>query len=214
MQRDGSRRRAGGPSLPIGAVRLASRLNRFCASSCASWQQAAPRSPDAGAVGAGARRLQHRVRIDRRPAAGHFPEAGPRLNEEAAALRIAVAPAGGEASYRLRGYLAAHPEGSTTSIAWAWDVYDAELHRAFRLSGEERAGANGGRTVGRRPMSAAASDRPYRDGAACRICGGWARPVAPAPPAAERSGPAVASRDTVAAPDPVPAPHRRSALVD
>jgi len=63
------------------------------------------------------------------------------LNEEAAALRIAVVPANGEAAYRLRGYLANRAQGGTVSIAWAWDVYDAELHRAFRLSGEERASA-------------------------------------------------------------------------
>ena len=73
------------------------------------------------------------------------------LKEEAAALRIAVAPAGSEAGYRMRGYLAAHAQGSTTSIAWAWDVYDAELHRAFRLSGEERAGSAAGRDAGRNP---------------------------------------------------------------
>jgi hypothetical protein len=63
------------------------------------------------------------------------------LNEEATAHRIAVLPAGGAASYRIRGYLAAHSNGAATSIAWAWDVYDAGLHRAFRLGGEEGAGA-------------------------------------------------------------------------
>jgi hypothetical protein len=34
------------------------------------------------------------------------------IDEEAAALRIAVVPTGGEASYRLRGYLAAHAQGA------------------------------------------------------------------------------------------------------
>jgi hypothetical protein len=66
------------------------------------------------------------------------------LGESAPAYRIKVVPAGGEATYRIRGYLAAHPKGAGASIAWAWDVYDADLHRAFRLSGEETAGARPG----------------------------------------------------------------------
>ena len=65
------------------------------------------------------------------------------LNQEAALRQIAVVPAGGGASYRIRGYLAAHAEHGTTSIAWAWDVYDTDLQRAFRLDGEERAGTTG-----------------------------------------------------------------------
>jgi hypothetical protein len=65
------------------------------------------------------------------------------LNDEAATRQIAVAPRGGAAPYRLRGYLAAHAEGGTTAIAWAWDIYDSAEHRAFRIQGEERAGAGG-----------------------------------------------------------------------
>ena len=61
------------------------------------------------------------------------------LDGEAAAHRIKVVPAGSEAAYRIRGYLAAHSSGAAGSIAWAWDVYDADLHRAFRLGGEETA---------------------------------------------------------------------------
>jgi len=57
------------------------------------------------------------------------------LNEETSARQIVVVPAGGQAQYRIRGYLAAQP----TSIAWAWDVYDATQQRAFRLRGEEQA---------------------------------------------------------------------------
>jgi hypothetical protein len=45
-----------------------------------------------------------------------------------------------QANYRLRGYLAAHAEDGITSIAWAWDVYNADQRRAFRLVGEEKAG--------------------------------------------------------------------------
>jgi hypothetical protein len=124
------------------------------------------------------------------------------LNEEAAALRIAVMPAGSAAAYRLRGYLAAHAQGSTTSIAWAWDVYDAELHRAFRLSGEERAAAAG--ATGKTPEGknwAAADEALLRRVARTgmeQLAGFVASPpaqAAPAPSAPERSGAAVASRD-------------------
>jgi hypothetical protein len=60
------------------------------------------------------------------------------LKDEAAARQIAVLPSP-EASYRLRGYLAAHGGDAATSISWVLDVYDADQRRAFRLSGEERA---------------------------------------------------------------------------
>jgi hypothetical protein len=142
------------------------------------------------------------------------------LDEEASALRIAVVPAGGKAAYRMRGYLAKHAEGPTTTIAWAWDVYDAELHRAFRLSGEERAGATAGRTPDGRSW-AAADDALLRRIARAgmeQLAGFLASapvPAAPAPPAPEGSGSVVASRDgPAAAPEPValPLPHRRPAL--
>jgi hypothetical protein len=61
------------------------------------------------------------------------------LDQEAAARRLVVVTRGGQALYHIRGYLAAHTEGGTTSLAWALDVYDAERKRAFRLRGEERA---------------------------------------------------------------------------
>jgi hypothetical protein len=59
------------------------------------------------------------------------------LNEEAAARQIAVLPRGSAAPYRIRGYLAANPEGQPPAIAWAWDVYDGDQRRAFRLTGAE-----------------------------------------------------------------------------
>jgi hypothetical protein len=65
------------------------------------------------------------------------------LNEEAAARQIAVAQNGAAAPYRLRGYLATHADGGGTAIAWVWDIYDGAEHRAFRITGEERAGAGG-----------------------------------------------------------------------
>jgi hypothetical protein len=58
------------------------------------------------------------------------------LTAEAAARQIVVVPTD-QASYRLRGYLALRPDRGTTSVSWAWDVYDASLHRAFRLGGQE-----------------------------------------------------------------------------
>ncbi len=61
------------------------------------------------------------------------------LDQEATARRLVVVTRGGQAVYRIRGYLAATPEAGATTIAWAFDVYDAERRRAFRLRGEERA---------------------------------------------------------------------------
>jgi len=67
------------------------------------------------------------------------------LDQEAAARRLVVVTRGGQALYHIRAYLAAHNDGGTTSLTWAFDVYDAERKRAFRLRGEERAaGAQGG----------------------------------------------------------------------
>ena len=69
------------------------------------------------------------------------------LNEEATAFHIAVVPEGGEAAYRIRSYVATHAgrqssartsAGTAGTVSWAWDVYDSALHRAVRLSGEER----------------------------------------------------------------------------
>jgi len=61
------------------------------------------------------------------------------LDQEAAARRLVVVTRGGQALYHIRAYLAAHNDGGATSLAWAFDVYDAERKRAFRLRGEERA---------------------------------------------------------------------------
>jgi hypothetical protein len=153
------------------------------------------------------------------------------LNEEAAALRIAVVPAGGEATYRMRGYVAAHAErsaASITSISWAWDVYDGELHRAFRLSGEERAGSAPARDAGR----ALADDAVLRAIAHAGMqqladfAASAPAPAAPASPAPGRTtGSAVASRDDMRsqpgvrddaaasfAPAAVPLPQRRPVL--
>ena len=158
------------------------------------------------------------------------------LDEEAAALRVAVVPPGGEATYRVRGYLAAHARGATTSIAWAWDVYDAQLQRAFRLSGEEEAGPSAGHAPARKGSEArgwtAADDAVLRRIARTGMqqlvdfmASAPATPAAPAPaaPAPTRNGSdTVASLDDLApapmgavgAPDPrgVPLPPRRPVL--
>jgi len=57
------------------------------------------------------------------------------LKDEAGTRHIAVVTPG-EANYRLRGYLAAPVEGG--ALAWAWDVYDANQQRVFRLNGTEK----------------------------------------------------------------------------
>jgi hypothetical protein len=135
------------------------------------------------------------------------------LNEEAAALGIAVVPAG-EAAYRLRGYLAAHPEGATTAIAWAWDVYDGELHRAFRLSGEERTAAAGKNSEARNWATAdeALLRRIAHTGMEQLASFAASPPAPPAPaPPAERSGAAVASRDPLPSEAADPAANRRPA---
>jgi len=159
------------------------------------------------------------------------------LNEEAAALQIAVVPAGGEPAYRMRGYLAAHAERAGTSIAWAWDVYDAELHRAFRLSGEEPAGAAARGPAGKNPAGgiwASADEALLRRIARAgmeqfaALLRSAPAPAVPAPASPERNGAAVAGRNdvrpagerrpvpdaTAAALDSgaVPLPHRRPVL--
>ena len=60
------------------------------------------------------------------------------LKEEAGTHQITVVPSG-EANYRLRGYLATLTDADGTAVAWAWDVYDADQRRVFRLGGVERA---------------------------------------------------------------------------
>ncbi len=194
MQGDGSRRSAGGAEIdsrgwPAVVVKTIAGL-ALClsAAGCASIGQALGPSASARDVSIAfesidglPRDVSQRLLQD--------------LDQEATALRIAVIPAGGEAPYRIRAYLAAHAQGSGTVIAWAWDVYDAELQRAFRLSGEERTGASAGR-------SWAAADeallrRIARSGME-QLAGFMASapaPAAPAAPAPVQNGSAVAGRD-------------------
>ncbi len=65
------------------------------------------------------------------------------LDEEAANQHIAIIPAGADAPYRVRGYLAERAKGADTTFVWAWDVYDTDLHHAIRLTGEEHGKGKG-----------------------------------------------------------------------
>jgi hypothetical protein len=65
------------------------------------------------------------------------------LKEEAAARQITMVPRSGQASYRIRGYLATSTEQGATSFTWTWDVYDSAQRRAYRLSGEEVSSGGG-----------------------------------------------------------------------
>ena len=117
---------------------------------------------------------------------------------------------------RVRSYLAAHARGAATSIAWAWDVYDSDLHRAFRLSGEEPDGRIADSRAPDGRSWAAADDAVLRRIARTGMqqlvdfmaaAPAPAAPTAPATPAPTRSGSdAVASRDD---PDPSGLPQQR-----
>jgi hypothetical protein len=79
------------------------------------------------------------------------------LNDEAAARQMAMVPRAGQAQYRVHGYMVALVGNRrATTIAWVWDVYDAEQNRALRIKGEERTGSSG------RGTWAAADERVLR----------------------------------------------------
>ncbi len=67
------------------------------------------------------------------------------LKDEAATRQIVVVAREADPNYRIRSYVAAG-RGSP-AVTWAWDVYGADQHRAFRLSGEESTGGSGGRAL-------------------------------------------------------------------
>jgi hypothetical protein len=146
MQVDGSRRSAGGGELYARGCRLATAGKPFvCLAVCLMAGGCASIGQALGPTAAPGRDVSIAFEsIDGLPR-DLAPKLAHDLDEEAAALRIAVIPAGGQAAYRIRGYVAAHAEGSGTAVAWAWDVYDAGLQRAFRLNGDERASAGAGR---------------------------------------------------------------------
>jgi hypothetical protein len=122
-----------------------------------------------------------------------FNKLDQQLTEEARARQVAVVSREEPAQYRVRGYLAAHVQRHRTTIAWVWDIYDANEQRAMRLSGEVPASPD-------RKAWAAADDqaisRMARDGVT-RLAGFLENPGAPAndllPPPAEPPGTRVAA---------------------
>ncbi len=125
------------------------------------------------------------------------------LGAEAAARRIAVVSREAQATYRVRGYLAAHVDRDQVQIGWVWDVYDAEKRRAFRISGEEGGAA-------RRPAEAwAAADeamlRRIAQTSMERLTGFLASPQAPSetseppPPSVAAAAPETPSGRALAA---------------
>ena len=118
------------------------------------------------------------------------------LNTESKLRNLSIVSREGQASYRVRSYLAAQISRGRTTIAWVWDVYDNSQQRALRLSGEEPAGKAG------RDAWGAADDVVLRRIAQAGFSGltaminGTSPPDSPAPgPAPELRGPAVASAD-------------------
>jgi hypothetical protein len=116
------------------------------------------------------------------------------LDSESKLRNLSVVSREGQAAYRVRSYLAAEVSRGRTTIAWVWDVYDANQQRALRLSGEEPTGKAG------RDAWAAADDLVLRKIAQAGFSGlnamvnGTAPADAPPPAAAPAlRGPAIAS---------------------
>jgi len=83
---------------------------------------------------------------------GQFQKLVQNLNDEAQTRHLAVISREQRSAYRVRGYLAVKVSKHQTTVAWVWDVFDREEHRALRISGEETAKAR------RRDAWAAADD--------------------------------------------------------
>jgi hypothetical protein len=62
------------------------------------------------------------------------------LDDAARARQIAVVGRGQPAHYRIRLYLAVEVAKGRTAVAWVWDVYDRDRHRALRIGGRESGG--------------------------------------------------------------------------
>ncbi|MBM6592778.1 hypothetical protein [Microvirga pudoricolor] len=57
------------------------------------------------------------------------------LTTAAASRKVELVGTGTEARYRVRGYLTTETAGGETSVAYVWDVFDAQKRRAQRLAG-------------------------------------------------------------------------------
>ncbi|MDE2470465.1 MAG: hypothetical protein KGL35_17400 [Bradyrhizobium sp.] len=133
------------------------------------------------------------------------------LDSESKLRNLTIVSRDGQASYRVRSYLAAEVSRGRTTIAWVWDVYDSSQQRALRLSGEEPAGKAG------RDAWASADDLVLRriaqagfSGLTAMVNGTAPADTPPAAPAPDRRGPAMASADEQA--PSAPAAYRVSAL--
>jgi hypothetical protein len=121
------------------------------------------------------------------------------LDSESKLRSLAIVSREGQASYRVRSYLAAQVDHGQAEIAWVWDVYDANHQRTLRLSGEEPAGKAG------RDAWTAADDLVLRKIAQAGFSGltAMVNGTAPAtPPASDpgKDGPAVASAEPAPTP--------------
>jgi len=140
---------------------------------------------------------------------GHFQKLVRALTDEADARQIAVVTRESQASFRARGYAAAHLRGKQTVIVWVWDIYDAEKQRAVRISGEEKA-AGGQR--GWLAADEATLRRIARDSIA-QLAGFLANPAQPAPaPAPQTPAESVVVADS-AGTGANPAPERTTEAV-
>ena len=57
------------------------------------------------------------------------------LDSESKLRSLSIVSREGQASYRVRSYLAAQVNHGRATIAWVWDVYDSSQQRALRLTG-------------------------------------------------------------------------------
>jgi hypothetical protein len=118
------------------------------------------------------------------------------LESESKLRNLSIVSREGDASYRVRSYLAAQVSRGRTTIAWVWDVYDREQQRALRLSGEEPAGK------AERDAWSTADDSMLRriaqaglSGLSSMINGAGPAEAAPVPQTPRSSGPHVAEAD-------------------
>jgi hypothetical protein len=122
------------------------------------------------------------------------------LDSESKLRNLAIVSREGQASYRVRSYLAAQVDHGQTEISWVWDVYDANHQRTLRLSGAEPAGKAG------RDAWTTADDLVLRKIAQAGFSGLTAMvngtPADQAPPASDpgKDGPAVASAEPAPTP--------------
>ncbi|OYX13937.1 MAG: hypothetical protein B7Z15_05620 [Rhizobiales bacterium 32-66-8] len=156
------------------------------------------------------------------PPKNTFEQLVGQLTTQAQVQQVSVVSRAEPAAYRVRGYLAVHVEKTKTSVAYAWDVFDANKQRVARVTGEEvakrvkgdawavcdedmlnriadKSMASLAETLGvAAPASAARAPAPATAAAPA------AEPPAPAaaPPVIDGDGPPIASNE-IAAPGPL-----------